>query len=460
MIPPIGKSLGSALASVLILTSPALFGNEWMETLRTSVKSEIERIEIESLYKQADLAKKYVSALETLEKKLTPEGNLDVILHIREERKAIEESAQPSPHADKPIVELRDKYNSALKGIREELALSRKKVTDGISQKIKDQETALTKSSKIDEAVVVRKEGERLLLELSAGTDTPAVAEAADPRSTMLPELKPLKAITLPSQKPPVNEKPFTIQGRWLEDMTVPPLKQRISESLLIGHFEKKIAPLVVLSPGNAWNGGEGVRIDVSLGRFYATKSRFTQIAFGGDNGCDLFFTNCVLDNCSFAKTGGWWGMDQSVKFYFENCVISKRFALKMNVPDTGFRAQTCVFEKIEFATFGFSKKEPADYVNHPWERLNNCRFVECEIPISVLLLTRDCLFENCIFVDDRDKANVPFTKPVEAVVYTYNCKSRITTMPTNVKLTEKAHTEWKGSALPTIETLTGMMGQ
>jgi len=456
---PTGKSLGAALASVLIFTSSPLFGNEWVETMRTSVETEIEKIEIESLSKQADLAKKYTSALDVLEKKLTPEGNLDVILHIREERQAIEKSGQPSSHADKPIVELRDKYNSALKVIQDELALSRKKVTDGISQKIKDQETTLTRSGKIDEAVAVRKEGERLLLELLAGSDAPAVAEAADPRSTMLPELKPLKAITLPSQKPPVNEKSFTIQGRWLEDMTVPATKQKVSESFLIGHFEKKIAPLVVLSPGNAWNGGEGVRIDVSLGRFYATKSRFSQIAFGGDNGCELFFTNCVLNDCSFAKTGGWWAMDQSVKFYFENCVISKRFAPKMNVPDTGFRAQGCVFEKIEFATFSFFKKEPADYVNHPWERLNNCRFIECEIPISVLLLTRDCLFENCIFVDDRDKKNGPYTKPVEAVVYTYNCKSRITTMPANVKLTEKAHTEWKGSPLPTIETLTGMMG-
>ena len=257
-----------------------------------------------------------------------------------------------------------------------------------------------------------------------------------------------------------MNEKPFGIQGRWLEDMTVPALKQKISESFLIGHFEKKISTMVVVSPGNVWSGGEGIRIDVSLGRINASKSKFSQIDFGGDNGCELYFTSCVLDDCSFAKSGGWWGMDQSAKSYFENCVISKRFASKMNVPDTGFRAQTCVFEKIEFATFSFFNKEPADYVNHPWERLNNCRFIECEIPISVLLLTRDCLFENCIFVDDRDKKNGPYTKPVEAVVYTYNCKSRITTLPANVKLTEKAHTDWKGSPLPTIETLKGMMGQ
>ncbi|RYD47707.1 MAG: hypothetical protein EOP83_27635, partial [Verrucomicrobiaceae bacterium] len=399
----VGKSLGAALASVLILASSSAFADEWAETLRTSVMTEIEKIEIDSLFKQAELSKRYMSALDALEKKLMAEGNLDIILHIREERQAIEKSGQPSTHADKPITELRDKYNSALKVIRDELALSRKKVADRISLKIKDQETALTRSGKIDEALAVRKDGERLLLELTAGSDDSPVAEAADPRTTMLPDLKPLKQITVPSQTPPANPAPFMIKGRWLEDMTVPPLKQKISGNILIGHFEKKISPLVVLAPGNAWSGSQGVRLDVSLGKFHATKSRFKQIDFGGDNACELYFTNCFLDDCSFAKSGGWWGMDQAVKFYFENCVITERFATKMNVPDTGFRAQSCVFEKIEFARFGFAKKEPADYVNHPWEKLNNCRFVGCEIPISVLLLTRDCIFESCIFVDDPD---------------------------------------------------------
>ncbi len=267
----IGKFPGAALVSVLILTSSA-FANEWMETMRTSVMAEIETIETESLFKQADLSKRYMSALDALEKKLMPEGNLDIIVHIREERQAIEKSGQPSPRADKPIVELRDRYNSALKVIRDDLALSRKKVTDGISQKIKDQESALTKSGKIDEALALRKEGERLLLELSAGSEIPAVAEAADPRSTMLPDLNPLKPITVPSQKPPANETPFGIKGRWLESMTVPALKQKINGNVLIGHLENKVAPLIVLSPGNAWSGGEGVRIDLSLGRFHATK--------------------------------------------------------------------------------------------------------------------------------------------------------------------------------------------
>jgi hypothetical protein len=456
----IGRSPCAVLASVLISTSPALFANEWAETMRKSVMTEIENVETEALFKQADLSKKYMSALDTLEKKLMPEGNLDVILHIREERQAIEKSGQPSPHADKPIVELREKYHSALKVIQDDLALSRKRVTDGISQKIKDQETTLTKSGKIDEALVVRKEGERLLLELSAGSEVPAVAEAADPRATMLPDMKPLKQITVPSGKPPVNEQPFMIKGRWLEDMAVPAIKQKINGNVLIGHLENKIAPLVVLSPGNAWNGGQGVRIDLSLGRFHATKSRFKQIAFGGDNACELYFSNCFLDDCSFAKSGGWWGMDQSVKFYFENCVITKQFSSKMNVADTGFRAQGCVFDKIEFATFGFSKNEPADYVNHPWEKINNCRFIECEIPVSVLLLTRDCVFDSCTFVDDRGKAGGPYTKPVEVVIYKYNCKSRISALPENVKLTEKPYTDWSGNPIPTIETLTGMMGQ
>jgi hypothetical protein len=43
-------------------------------------------------------------------------------------------------------------------------------------------------------------------------------------------------------------------------------------------------------------------------------------------------------------------------------------------------------------------KGEPAKEIRNAWMQIKNCRFVGCWIPESLLLATKDCVFENCVF--------------------------------------------------------------
>lgn len=442
--------------SCALLNLP-VFANDLVEGSRKAALEQIETVEMEALFKEAELVKKYVGALDGLEKKLATEGDLDAIVRLREEREAVTATAGTTTHADKPLAELREKYSAALKIIRTDLAGARAKITTELTQKLREQEGVLTKAGKVDEALALRKEGERLLLELSAGTGTEEVKLEDDPRSTAPVDLMPLEPITIPKGSPALNEKAFAIKGRWLESMTLPVAKRRIGEPIVIGDRMKKQWPSVVLSPGTVWSGSDGARLDVSAGNFLASKVRFESLPIAADLACKFYFQNCSFDDCAFGKGGVWYGSSQAAKFYFENCIVNKNLSREIDIVDHGFRAQTSVFQKVDFPPVSFRKKQPSDFLNHPWMRFVNCRFVDCKIPASFALLTRDCIFVNCSFEEDDKLA--PATKPTDVVVYVSNCKWRITKLPANITLTQKPDTEWKGVQIPTVASLAGLMG-
>ncbi len=435
-------------------------GQEPFGVMRKSVMEQVETLETESLFKQAELANKYVAALDALEKRIAATGDLDAVMHVREEKGAVQKDGTTTSHQDKPLVELRGKYDAASKAISDERSAARGRIAAELARKIKDQEAALTKAGSVDAAIALRKDGEALLLELSAGGSSDLVEASADPRETSGPDLAPLKAITIPDDKPPLKDAPFSIKGRWLENMTVPVMKQRVSGWTILGdRGGPKAWITVVVPPGTVWSGSQGAGFELSAGKVIATRAKFADLSLVGDLACNYYFLNCDFTNCGFNKGGVWYGWDQATKFYFENCIIRKRFNQSMNFTDLGFRAQTSVFEDVEFPSFDFRKKEPADQVNHTWLRISNCRFTGCQIPLSVLLLTRDCIFENCTFVPDGDKVNTePLKKPVEVVIYQNNCRNRIQKLPENVKLTLKPDTDWKGGAIPTAASLLSLM--
>jgi len=447
----LGVSIGFALSA------SSLFADDLVGSDRKAALEQIETVEMEALFKEAELVKKYVAALDALEKKLAAEGNLDTIVRLREERDSVMGGGKTTSHEDKPLAELREKYTGALKVIRTELAAGRNKIATDVTQKLREQEGALTKAGKVDEALALRKEGERLLLELSAGTGTEEVKFEDDPRSTTPVDLTPLDSITIPKEKPPLYEKPFAIKGRWLESMTLPASKRRIGEPIVIGDRMKKQWPSVVLSPGTVWSGSDGGRLDVSAGNFLASKVSFESLPIAADLACKFYFQNCAFSDCAFGKGGVWYGSSQAAKFYFENCIVNKNLSSRIDIVDHGFRAQTSVFQKVDFPSVSFRKQQPADFLNHPWMRFVNCRFVDCRIPASFALLTRDCIFDNCSFEDDDKLAAA--TRPTDVVLYVNNCKWRITKLPGNITLTQKPDTEWKGPQIPTAESLTSLMG-
>lgn len=264
---------------------------------------------------------------------------------------------------------------------------------------------------------------------------------------------QPLEPIEIPGDTPPEVENPFKIKGRWMQAITVPAGKERVNEAIIIGDRMKKSWPTIVVAPGSNWSAGRGGRIELSGGNFVARKSRFDRLPIEVDHACRYFFINCAFDDCRFGKGGVWYGGDLAGKYYFESCIIRKTFANPINLTDTGFRIQTCVFENIDLPSMNFRKKEAADYVNERWLRVVNCRFVKCTLPISFLLLTRDCVFENCTLIEDREPME-ELKKLIEIDLYMKDSKSKISAFPANVILNQKPDTALKGVEIPTVASL------
>jgi len=450
-----GKFIPSLLA-VALAVMPVSAG-EFIEKLQQAASEEIEKSETEALFKQSELSQKYLTALKALEETLKTTGDLDAIIRVREEAEAVTKSGAVTSHADKPLDELRQKYVTARALIMKEADAARGKTVELLTKAIREKEADLTKAGQIDGALELRKEGEQLLLKLSAGMRNEAVEFSDDPRTTAGVELKELKKITVPATSPPVFDKPFSIKGTWLESMTLPPLKQRIAEQVVIGDRGKKKWPTIVLPKGTVWSGRD-TNIFSSAAYIVATKSSFDRLKFIGDLACDSYFVNCSFDQCTFTRGGGWWGWDQAAKYYFESCVVSNSVARGWNVVDNGFRARASVFEKAELPPVAFRDKEPANYLNHPWFKFENCRFIDCKVPSSFVLVTRNCIFQDCVFVDDPKL--VEGQKPLEIVIYqTPGGRYDISKLPKNITITRKPDTEWKGEPIPTAQALRDMMG-
>lgn len=455
------RSLGAVLIAVgCFWASDIARASEVVESLKTTAISEVSVAEADAKSRRGNLVKMYAGALVNLEKSLVKKGDLDAVLHVRAEREAVEKTGSTTAHDEEELVDLRAKYQKALGDIDEGVVTARGKVATVIAAKIKQEETILTRAGKIKEALALRKEGENLVAYISGGAavrkDRPFTD---DPRAIAMQELEALEAIKVPTETPPEDPRAFANDDRWLKSLTVPTLKQRVREAVIIGDRAKKSWPLIAVAPGSFWVGVEKGRIELSAGKFLATHSKFEKLFLDADLSCEFYFKSCDLKECRFDKGGVWYGSELAGKFYFENCVIRKTFAEKIKVTDNGYRAEACVFDDIEFPSMRFDKKHAADYVNHPWLRLHACRFVRCKIPMSILLLTRNCVFENCVFVDDAEGPEVG-TKPIETVLYLKDCKSKMTDLPANVTIVEKAESDLTEVKVPTLDSLVRGIGR
>lgn len=431
-----------------------------VDHLRKTSTEEVEIANTQAMFKKVELGQKYVAALDTLEKTLAAAGQLDAIVNVRAEREEVKKAGGTTDHQDKQLVDLRAKYLKSLEGIDAETRAAKAKVVQGIAKKIREQETALTKAGKVEDALSLRKQGESMMLEISGGTAADSVAFADDPRSKTKPDLKSLEPIKLPADQPPVVENPFAIKGDWLTSMTVPPVKQKIREPIYLGDRNKNTWIHVVVSPHSIWSGAERGLVHLHAANFVATKSRFENLQMGADHASRFYFANCAFTDCKFPKIG-WWhdGGWFFAKHYFENCYIKGSYSGTLSVQHNGIRADTCVFEDVEFPTIRYQKHQPADFVNDKWLRVVNSRFVKCKIPLSFVLLTRDCIFENCVVSDDIDRGDdVEIAKPIQIDMYLSNTQVRVNKLPAAVTLNQKKYNELKGVTIPTAASLEAMM--
>lgn len=448
------RAIATTLLIAMWLVIPARAEEDPLAEIRRDARGIVETAEVDAEFDRAELRGNYVKALDRLENQLTEKGDLDLIIHIREEKKAVKDSGGTTSHEDEPLVELREKYEGALDSIDSRVDEARERAVELVKKRVRGVESELTRAGRVEEALELRKNARSVLLEISGGSAEVPFRE--DPRLTGSKGTSKLPPIKVPGDRPPKRDAPFDIEGRWLESLTVPLDRQRLREVVIIGDRAEKAWPVVVLSEGSTWVGSDQGRVELSAGKFIAERCHFEDLPLEADLACEYYFTECFFEDCLFRKGGVWYGSQQAGKFYFNRCLVTGSFAGALNVIDEGVRAEMTVFEDIEFPSMRYREKQPADYLSNPWLTLVNCRFVDCRIPASFLTLTRDCVFEDCTFEDDAEvpENEAEVVKPFEVVIYTKDCTSRIDDLPEKITLTERPAEDIAGAGIPTLGEL------
>ncbi len=447
-----------------MLLGGSFSGAEGLDGLHSAAKAANEEVALmvsAAVNKKVEMSKKYVTALNALEKTLAANGELDVIIRLREERESVDKTGSTTAHQDKQIVALREKYLKGLAVIEEETKAVRIKAAAAFSKKAQEAEKALTKALKVDEALALRKEAERLSVEIAGGTATEQPL-AANPFENLaeMTTLKPLKPIPMPVENPPVVDKPFAIKGPWLTSLTIPAGKYKMKERALIGDRGKQAWVTIVLAPGSTLTGSEKAPLDMSAGKFVSSKSRFDRMQLTADLACAYFFQSCAFVDCEFIRGGVWSGGVPAARFYFDGCLIKGDFAHTLNTDDYGLRVQNSVFEEVTLPSMHYRKLQPGSLVNSSSFRVANCRFVKCKVPTSFLLLTRDCVFENCTLMDDPKKpsGDDEITQAIEVPLYLKASRVTFASLPPKVSFPQKAEIDLKGVTIPTSASLASLL--
>lgn len=146
---------------------------------------------------------------------------------------------------------------------------------------------------------------------------------------------------------------------------------------------------------------------------------------------------NCIFEACDMGKKGTWFIPWYSTKWSLENCIVTKSFVRGWRQTDSGVQARRCTFYGVKFTRVKY-REDAAQEVKKNWLMIKNCKFVECEIPESLLIATQDCVFEQCTF--GESEPDIPLKSPLAVRIYVTEPGVRPATGPNvNVEVVDAA---------------------
>lgn len=164
--------------------------------------------------------------------------------------------------------------------------------------------------------------------------------------------------------------------------------------------------------PGARITGGSAF---IERGAWTATGTLFTNMKITAEWGADFNATNSLFSNCRLGKGGDWFGDYFSSKWTFDNCVFAGSFIQPWKVIDIGIKLNQCTFHEVDFSPLMY-QKDAGDEVKRSWLSIENCRFINCRIPESLLIATKNCVFEGCNF--GAPESDLRIKTPVKTTVY------------------------------------------
>ncbi len=218
-------------------------------------------------------------------------------------------------------------------------------------------------------------------------------------------------------------------EERMIGRITFPAGDYRPKKHLILGGPDPvdpkaKTAGRFFTLPGARITGGSAF---IERGAWTATGTLFTNMKITAEWGADFKATNSLFSNCRLGKGGDWFGDYFSSKWTFDNCVFAGSFIQPWKVIDIGIKLNQCTFHEIDFAPLIY-QKDAGDEVKRSWLSIENCRFVNCRIPESVLIATKNCVFESCNF--GAPESELRIKTPVKTTVYLTDRRSAPITGP------------------------------
>jgi serine/threonine protein kinase len=166
----------------------------------------------------------------------------------------------------------------------------------------------------------------------------------------------------------------------------------------------------------------ENVRFHMREGSWHVTGGRFQDVKITADLGGSFVARDSLFQDCIFAKEGIWYIAMFSTKWHFTNCVLTGSFIQNWKLGDVGMKLDSCTLQDIDLNPILF-KEDAAAEVGKDWLTIQNCRFINCRVPESFALATKNCVFEKCTFGDPEPK--LPAKSPVNAVIYVQDCTNQ-----------------------------------
>lgn len=433
---PIRKGGSRWIATFLLLQAifgpdPCLFPQETgpVATLAKQYEDAKARAIAPGEEERQKLGDAYLAKLILLEQEYSAKGALDPVLELHKEREVFEQSGETGGGNLDDLRVIRDH-------LRRELAASGAKSAKAVAEldnvfrkRLELIQVEQTKAGNIAEAKAAK-----ALLEGLPAVSIPT--EIAAPSSG---------AGRAPWSAPPPSDESVLEGGEFLKPLTIPVGTHRIRGKISIG--VRKPAPTfndVYLLEGTRISCSDSGELFLALGKGNAFGVVFESANVTGGLDADWHFINCAFDHTRLAKGDGWMARQQASRWKFENCRIKGSFFERWNTKDVGYNVDSTTFEDVKFPDLQYME-EAGKLAQSDTLRMKNCRFVSCEIPLSVLITTENCVFEQCTFRDDATGLSISSTATVKA--YTSGGSNRIRNLPPQVKLEIRDVREFRGKA-------------
>lgn len=385
------------VATFLALTLPGKILGKESGSDQISKLLFIHSVEIEEEEKpyRADIAllnENYLKALKREAEKVQASGNLENLLAIRKEIENVETNGMPGSAPFPGHENFRAKYGEAAAALAEKNQAALQDILQKHMVELRELKSELTKLGDIEAALSVDRHIETLSQSLADGS-SPGNSRANIGGSLRLAtnEVKdsPLFSEILTATTVDLDPGIYELTGRIMlgDD------KEEDQEDRF-GH--------VTVSPGTTIKGGE---LFVNNGSVVAEESLFHEVDLNVDLGGELTATDCVFDKGKLRKGGAWSVKYYSAKFTMENCLMNGCFPEPMKPRAIGVKLTECTVVDAVL-TPGEYYETPVEESEHEWRMVERCHFIGCEVPESFLLMTEDCVFEDCKFVEDIDDVN------------------------------------------------------